>query len=66
MKVNFDPKADALRIKFQDGEYEISKEIEEGVVIDMSKDHKIMAIEILDVSERIPKKNLKGITFDIS
>ncbi len=61
MKINFDPKADAIRIKFQEGEYEISKEVDEGVIIDMTKDNQIMAIEILDISEKMPKSSLKDI-----
>ena len=49
MKINFDHRADAIRIKFQDGEYAESKEIEEGILLDIGKDKRIMAIEILDV-----------------
>ena len=66
MKIKFDQKADILRIKFQEGKYEISKEVAKGIIIDMSKDNKIMALEILDVSEKIPKKDMKDITIGIS
>lgn len=66
MKISFDPKKDVIRIKFQEGKYEISKEVDEGIIIDMTKDNKIMAIEILDISEKIPKNNLKEITVGIS
>ena len=61
MKINFDPKHDIMRIKFQEGKYEISKEVDEGIIIDMTKDNKIMAIEILDVSEKITKNAIKEI-----
>ena len=63
MKISFDQKADAMRITFQEGEYEISKEIAEGIIVDMNKNDDILAIEILDASERMPKKNLRNITF---
>lgn len=66
MKIKFDQKSDILRIKFQDGKYEISKEVDKGIIIDISKDNKIIAIEILDVSEKIPKKYMKEITIGIS
>ena len=66
MKIKFDQKRDILRIKFQEGKYETSKEVDNGIVIDLSKDNKIMAIEILDVSERIPKKDMKEITIGLS
>ncbi len=66
MKINFDKKADIMRIKFQEGKYEISKEVDEGIIIDMTKDNKIMAIEILNVSEKMPVKSLKNKTITIS
>ena len=66
MEINFDPKHDVMRIKFQKGEYDISKEVGEGIIIDMTKDNKIIAIEILDVSSKIPKKNLKDFAISIS
>lgn len=55
-----------MRIKFQEGKYEISKEVVDGVVIDMTKDNKIIAIEIFDFSGRIPKNNMKEVTIGIS
>lgn len=66
MKITFDPKNDVMCIKFQEGKYEVSKEIDEGVIIDMTKDNKIMAIEILDASERIPKMEIKKIAVAVS
>ena len=66
MKINFDKKADIMRIKFQEGKYEISKEVDEGIIIDMTKDNKIMAIEILNVTEKMPVKSLKNKTITIS
>lgn len=66
MKITFDPKNDVIRIKFQEGKYEVSKEIDEGIIIDMTKDNKIMAIEILDVSEKFPKKEIKEVTVGVS
>ena len=65
MKITFDPKKDVMRIKFQEGKYEISKEVDEGIVIDMAKDNKIMAIEILDASQRIPKREMKDLTVGV-
>ena len=66
MKIDFDPEADAMRIKFQEGEYEISKEVDDGVILDVTKDNKIIAIEILDVSDKMPRKSLRNITFGVS
>lgn len=66
MKISVDQKNDIMRIKFQDGEYSVSKEIADGIIIDMTKNNKVMAIEILNVSEKIPKKEIKEITVGVS
>lgn len=66
MKIDFDQKHDIIRIKFQEGDYEISKEIDDGIIIDMTKEGQIMAIEILDVSNKIPKGNLKEFVMSLS
>ncbi len=50
MKIIFDPKHNIMRIQFREGKYGVSKEVDEGIIIDMTKDSKIMAIEILDAS----------------
>ena len=65
MRITYDPHADAMSIKFQEGEYEISKEIAEGIIIDYTKDGKVIRIEILDFSKRLPKESLKDITIGI-
>ena len=39
MKVTFDSKSDVMRIKFQEGKYEVSTEIDEGIIIDKTKDN---------------------------
>ena len=62
MKITFDPKHNIMRIKFQDGKYEISKEVDDGIIFDMTKDNKIMAIEILNAFEKISAKEMKEIT----
>jgi uncharacterized protein YuzE len=66
MKITFDPKHNIMRIKLREGKYAVSKEVGEGIVIDMTKDNKIMAIEILDVSEKFPKKEIKEVTVGVS
>jgi uncharacterized protein YuzE len=61
MKITYDSKADAMDIKFQSGKYDISKEIAEGIIIDYTKSGKVMGIEILDASKRMPLKQLEDI-----
>ena len=61
MKITYDPKADAMSIKFQNGKYDVSKEVVEGIIIDYTKSGKVLSIEILDVSQRMPKESIKDI-----
>jgi uncharacterized protein YuzE len=65
MRIAYDPKADAMSIKFQEGGYEISKEIADGIVVDYTKDGKVLSIEILDVSKRMPIESIKDITIGV-
>lgn len=61
MEIVYDPKTDSMDIEFQKGKYEISKEISDGIVIDYTKDGKIISIEILDASKRMPKDSMSGV-----
>lgn len=62
MKIIYDPKEDAMNIKFQEGKYEVSEEVAEGIIVDLTKSGKILSIEILDVSKRMPKEQMREIT----
>jgi Protein of unknown function (DUF2283). len=64
MKIEYDPKHDLLNIEFI-SEESIAESTElDGLIIDYSKDGKIVAIEILDASKRTTKDplDLIGIT----
>ena len=58
MQITYDTKADAMYIKFQNGEFNRNKEIEEGIVIDFAKDGAILGIEILEVSRKFKPEEL--------
>jgi len=63
MEITYDKKADAANIVFQKkGKYDVSKEIGEGVIVDYTKNGRIISIEILDVSKRIPKGSFEKIS----
>jgi uncharacterized protein YuzE len=65
MKVEYDPKHDIMNIEFlADEKIEESTEID-GIIFDYTRDKKIVAIEILDVSRRITPKVLDKIDFSI-
>ena len=65
MKITYDPEVDAMRIKFQEGKYDISKEIGEGIIVDMTKEGKVLAIEMLDVSEKMPSSTMRDIIINV-
>ena len=63
MKVIFDPETDTLSIIFRDGKISESDEVREGMIIDYSKDGKIVSIEIMDASEQIAEP--QGILYEL-
>jgi len=62
MKISYDPEVDARNIKFPSGKYNITKEIADGIIIDYTKDGRVISIEILDASKKIPIKSIRDIT----
>ena len=52
MKIEFDPKADAMYIRLIAGTVATSDEIRPGVVFDLDADGRVLGIEMLDVSLR--------------
>jgi uncharacterized protein YuzE len=63
MRIIFDPETDTLSLIFKDEKIAESDEVREGVIIDYSKDGKIVSIEILDASEQISEP--QGILYEI-
>lgn len=63
MKITYDPKVDAMYIKFQDGAFVSNKEVEDGIILDLGKKGAVLGIEILDASQRLKPKELSH--FDI-
>lgn len=52
MKIEYDPKADAMYIRLAAGVVADSDEVRPGVVLDFDADGKVLGIEMLDVSTR--------------
>ncbi len=65
MKITYDPKIDAMYIKFQDGKFASNKEIEEGIILDIGKNNAILGIEILEASRRLKPKNISHLDIQI-
>jgi uncharacterized protein YuzE len=58
MQITYDTKADAMYIKFCDGEFVANKEVEEGIIIDMGKGNILLGIEVLEASTRFRPEDL--------
>lgn len=55
MKIEYDPKHDLLNIEFIPDEAIVDSIELDGVIIDYSKDRRIVALEILDAGKRTTK-----------
>ncbi len=66
MKIRFDPVADALYIRFDDAPVVESEEVSPGVVLDYDSAERVVGLEMLSVSRRIPAEQLRGIDFEIA
>jgi uncharacterized protein YuzE len=60
MKVSYDEKVDALYINIASGKADGVIEVKEGINIDVSKDGKILGIELLDASENVSLKSFSS------
>jgi len=58
MKVQYDEKVDAAYIELASGAPDGAVEMEEGVILHATKDHRIIIIEILDASRKFTVGNL--------
>jgi uncharacterized protein YuzE len=58
MKVRYDKEVDAAFIQFSRKRPVGAVEIKEGVILHVTDKDKIVALEILDASERVPLRNL--------
>jgi uncharacterized protein YuzE len=50
MKIEYDPKADAMYIRLRTGTVAESDEVRPGVIFDLDEQGRILGIEMLDVS----------------
>ena len=59
MKIQYDPKADALYIELRDGDIEESDEIAKGFIVDYDVEGTPVAIEILNASRVLGGRAMK-------
>lgn len=61
MKIEYDREVDALYIRIQDKKVSRTKEIEEGINLDIDADGKIIGLEIIGAVERYNQKDIFNI-----
>ena len=62
MHIEYDSEANALYIRFRDTKPTDNIDIEDGLTIDLDDQRRLIGIEILDVSHRLPHDTLTTIT----
>lgn len=62
MKIEYDQEVDALYIRIQEKEVSRTKELDEGINLDMDEEGKIIGLEIIGARERYSKKDIFNIS----
>ncbi len=63
MKLNIDEKSDALYLRLDDSKIIESEEVSPGVVLDFNEHGQVVGIEMLNLSQRSPRLNLRDLQF---
>ncbi len=61
MKIEYDNEVDALYIRIQEKFVSKTKELEEGINLDLDEEGKIVGLEILGAKERYSQKDIFNI-----
>ncbi len=64
MKITYDKEADAMYIRFSDASFGKNKIIDDNTILDLDAEGKIIGIELLDVSKRMPEHFFKSISVE--
>ena len=63
MKISYDPKVDAMYIRFKSGRYDHTKKITDEILVDITQDGKVLGLEILDAKRQFGKIKPEKIEF---
>ena len=64
MKITYDKEVDALYIRLRNATPSDSKDIEEGVTVNLDKEGHIVGIEILNASEKLGLESLLNVSIE--
>jgi uncharacterized protein YuzE len=65
VEIKIDFKADALYIKFQKGKFAKNKKIDEDTIVDFDKEGRLLGIEMLNITKKIPINQLSDVSVKI-
>ena len=63
MKLMVDEKADALYLRLDDSKIVESEEVSTGIVLDYNEKNQVVGVEILHLSARAPRLNVRELQF---
>ena len=63
MRLKVDSEADALYLRLDDSSIVDSEEVSPGIVLDFNDQEQVVGIEILQLSKRSPRLNLRELQF---
>lgn len=66
MKVQYDEKADAVYLRFDDSNIIESEEVHPGIILDFNQQNEVVGVEILHLKQRIPHANLTEMKFEVA
>ncbi|MBI4478762.1 MAG: DUF2283 domain-containing protein [Acidobacteria bacterium] len=64
MKLGIDKETDALYFRLDEAAIVESEEVQPGIILDFDKDERVIGVEILNVSARVPLQNLRTLQFE--
>jgi len=64
MRLRLDKDCDVLYLRLDDSEILESEEVKPGVILDFNAEGKVVGVEILDLSERVPAEQLRMLQFE--
>lgn len=63
MKLHVDKEADALYLRLDDSKIIESEEVSPGIVLDFNEHNQVVGIEMLKLSQRTPKLDLRELQY---
>lgn len=64
MKLKVDQQADALYLTLSDTPWERSEEVSPGIIVDYDDQDRVVGIEMLSLSKRAPRSDLRRLLFE--